>query len=82
MKPGLGYCVVTKSLVEVVCICVFLSPPLPITGAIVGMDQSSYEIGEGDGSFTVCVILYDGVLALDTDVHLNVRRRQGGTAGI
>lgn len=57
-----------------------LSPP--ITGAIVGLDQSSYEVNEGDGSFTVCVILYDGVPTLDTDVQLNVRRRRGGTAGI
>ena len=59
-----------------------LSPSLPITGAIVGLDQSSYEVNEGDGSFTVCVILYDGVPSSDTDIQLNIRRRRGGTAGI
>ena len=62
----------------------FLSLP-PITGAIVGLDQSSYEVNEGDNNFTVCVILYDGVLTTDShdEVQLNVRRRRGsGTAGI
>ena len=51
-----------------------------LAGAIVGLDQSSYEVSEAYGSFPVCIILYDGVLA--SDVGLYVSSRQDGTAGM
>ena len=57
-----------------------LSLPPNLTGAIVGLDQSSYEVGESDGSLPVCVILYDGVLA--EDVEVSVSSRRGGTGGM
>ena len=57
-----------------------LSLLIPIVGAIVGLDQSSYEVNEEDGMFPVCVILYNGVLA--SSVTLDVRSRRGGTAGM